>query len=159
MITFEQMKAELQRLAAHYKVLPPVVAPALPTDPCDFTDPPHVRINLKQECDRDYQVRHLFGHYLADLHATEDGRYSDDVADVVARMIEDTYRGFHLVGVERDRAEAWKKQHEKEHPMKHTGAIGGRWAYAFNPTGIGTIVTVRCTCCGAEKDVTDYDGW
>jgi len=158
-ITFERMKAAFERLAAHYKVLSPVVAPALPTDPCDFTDPPHVRIKLDQECDRDYQVRHLFGHYLADLHGIEDGRHSDDVADVVARMVEEAHRGFHLAGIEKERAQSWIEQHKKDHPMKHTGAVGGRWSYTFTPTGIGTIVVVRCCACGAEKDVTNYEGW
>jgi hypothetical protein len=89
--TFEEMKATFEGLAKHYRVLPPIVAPALPTDPCDLTDPPYVRINLRQKCDRDYQVRHLFGHYLADLHAVEEGsRYSDDVADVIAQMVEES---------------------------------------------------------------------
>lgn len=88
MQTFEEMKLAFEQLADRYHVLPPVVSPALPEDPCDVTDPPFVRINLRQECDRDYQVRHLFGHYLADLHATEDGRYSDDVADVIAWLLQ-----------------------------------------------------------------------
>ena len=66
---------------------------------------------------------------------------------------------FRLSPVEKARARAWREQHEKDHPMKNTGAIGGRWGYLFISTGIGDVVSVRCTCCGAEKDVTDYDHW
>ena len=84
---FDHMKRYFTELCERFGLKVPDIQPALPADPCDVTDPPYVRINLRQTCDRDYQVRHLFGHYLADLHAVEEGRYSNDVADVVARLI------------------------------------------------------------------------
>ena len=90
---FDHMKSYFTELCEHFGLVVPDIRPALPADSCDVTDPPHVRINLRQACDRGYQVRHLFGHYLADLHATEEGRYSNDVADVVARLIEEAVGG------------------------------------------------------------------
>ncbi len=87
---FEKMARHFERLCWQYGIPVPDIRPALPTDPCDFTDPPYVRINLRQECDRVYQIRHLFGHYLADLHLVENGRWADRVADVVAEMLDET---------------------------------------------------------------------
>jgi len=84
---FQLMKKEFEFLAKYYGVLTPIVTPALPTDPCDVTDPPYVRINLNQRVNRKYQLFHLFGHYLADLHAMDEGKYSEDVADAVAYML------------------------------------------------------------------------
>lgn len=26
-------------------------------------------------------------------------------------------------------------------------------------TGIGVNTYIKCTCCGEEKDITDYDAW
>jgi hypothetical protein len=93
--TFEEMRSEFCRLCRHYGVPEPEISPALATDPCDVTDPPYVRINLRQDCERLYQVRHLFGHYLHDLaYYDPDGEdrapYSDVVADIIARMIEES---------------------------------------------------------------------
>lgn len=87
---FERMKGHFERLCKQFGVKVPYIRPALPKDPCDFTDPEinEVRINLSQDCDRNYQIRHLFGHYLADLHAEQNGRWADDVADVIASMLE-----------------------------------------------------------------------
>jgi hypothetical protein len=36
----------------------------------------------------------------------------------------------------------------------NSGAAGGRMRYEFIPTGLGTIVTAKCTC-GWSKDITD----
>jgi hypothetical protein len=85
---FEKMQWHFEALCWQNGIPVPDIRPALPTDPCDVTDPPYVRINLNQDCDRVYQVRHLFGHYLADLHAAENGRYADRVADLIASLLE-----------------------------------------------------------------------
>lgn len=95
-MTFEEMRAAFEELCRYYDVPVPTISPALPDDPCDVTDPPFVRINLRQDCERLYQVRHLFGHYLHDLaywdpEGLDRAPYSDVVADVVARMIEESH--------------------------------------------------------------------
>jgi hypothetical protein len=87
MTEFGEMKRQFIELCKKYGVMTPQISKARGYDSCDVTDPPFVRIYLQQECDREYQVRHLFGHYLADLHAYKKGKYSDKVADVIASMV------------------------------------------------------------------------
>jgi hypothetical protein len=84
---FQWMKAYFEDLCQKYEVTPAIITPALDTDPCDTTDPPYVRINVKMDCERTYQVNHLFGHYLADLHAANDQACADEVADATAKML------------------------------------------------------------------------
>jgi hypothetical protein len=43
-------------------------------------------------------------------------------------------------------------------PMRYHGAIGGALTYSFAPTTLGVVVKVTCAC-GAEVDVSDYEGW
>jgi hypothetical protein len=54
----------------------------------------------------------------------------------------------------------WTKGHDKvckfTQPGASAGAIGGRLTFEFTPTGLGTIVRVKCAC-GEEVDLTDYD--
>jgi hypothetical protein len=45
-----------------------------------------------------HRVRHLFGHWLADLHAGEPAR-SDDVADVIAWLLDaSSFRAYRMEG-------------------------------------------------------------
>ena len=85
---YQEIRQRLKCLFELYGISEPkVIREALPTDPCDVTNPPNeVRIH-RSFCDEDYQARHLFGHYLADLHAVNDEE-ADVVADVIARMID-----------------------------------------------------------------------
>ena len=87
MSNYQKVKTEFERLFKVYKIpKPTIIRKALPTDPCDVTNPPsEVRIN-DLECEEIYQARHLFGHYLADLHATDDDK-SDLVADTIAKLL------------------------------------------------------------------------
>ncbi len=87
MSNYQKVKTEFERLFEMYDIpKPKIIRKALPTDPCDYTAPPNeVRIN-NLECEEIYQARHLFGHYLADLHAIDDEK-SDLVADTIADMI------------------------------------------------------------------------
>ena len=87
MSNYQKVKTEFERLFEVYKIpKPTIIRKALPTDPCDYTAPPNeVRIN-NLECEEIYQARHLFGHYLADLHSIDDEK-SDLVADTIADMI------------------------------------------------------------------------
>ena len=90
---YQEIRQRLKCLFELYGISEPkVIREALPTDPCDVTDVTdatnEVRIH-RSFCDEDYQARHLFGHYLADLHAVNDEQ-SDVVADVIARMIKES---------------------------------------------------------------------
>ena len=88
---YETVKSKFKYLFELYDLPEPrTIRKAFTTDPCDVTDPPYeVRINT-QECDEDYQARHLFGHYLADLHLIDE--QSDVVADIIADMILESKR-------------------------------------------------------------------
>lgn len=84
MSEFEDMKEQFESLCHVHMVPVPRVSRALATDRCDYTSSREVRLNLKQEADRDYHVRHVFGHYLCDLHEEK----PDLVADVIAGLVE-----------------------------------------------------------------------
>ena len=43
--------------------------------------------------------------------------------------------------------------------VPYAGAIGGRLTYSFTPTGLGTIVVVKCGLTDEELDLTEYDLW
>jgi len=55
----------------------------------------------------------------------------------------------------------WIKEHNKTckytDPMKQ-GAIGGRITFSFTPTGLGTLVQVKCMC-GEVYDLSDCENW
>jgi hypothetical protein len=46
------------------------------------------------------------------------------------------------------------KKHKKCNPKHSTP-----FKYIFTPTGIGNAVTIKCPCCGEEKDITDVSCW
>jgi hypothetical protein len=67
---------------------PDVLCESLPDDPCDFTDTSgkgEVRLNVEAagDCDPDWHVAHVFGHWLSDV---EDAK-SDMVADIIAKLV------------------------------------------------------------------------
>jgi len=39
-----------------------------------------------------------------------------------------------------------------------SATIGGAYTYKFTPTGLGTVIVVRCVN-GNKIDLTDYDNW
>jgi hypothetical protein len=70
---------------------PAVIRPALPDDPCDVTNGDgdgEVRLNVEaaRECEPEWHVAHVFGHWLADLHNSNKYAKSDEVADVIGKM-------------------------------------------------------------------------
>lgn len=86
------IETEFLNLCETYEIpKPKTIRPALETDPCDYTDPLNeVRINTdpeKCDCEPIYQARHLFGHYISDLHTVND-TYSDVVADTIVKLID-----------------------------------------------------------------------
>lgn len=57
----------------------------------------------------------------------------------------DYYRGFPISKKEKESIDKWMNEHEKIHKGGH-GTIGGKYTYVFNPTSIGTIGTIKCSC-------------
>lgn len=71
---------------------PTILCESLPNDPCDFTDASgkgEVRLNVEAagDCDPNWHVAHVFGHWLFDwLFEIEDVK-SDMVADIIAKLV------------------------------------------------------------------------
>jgi len=85
---YDIIKIKLERLFDDWNIpKPSIIRKSLTTDLCDVTDPPtEIRIDESQESDDDYHARHLFGHYIADLHGIND-EYSELIADTISNMI------------------------------------------------------------------------
>ena len=60
-----------------------------------------------------------------------------------------------------EKEEALAKEFEEKHrhPDVNKGAIGGHIRYIFTPTSIADACTIKCTICGAEENITDYNSW
>lgn len=68
---------------------------------------------------------------------------------------------FELTNEQYETVRAWHDTHDAEtgHFSEPNGPIGGTLRYELTPTSIGTAVAVKCSICGAELDITDYDSW
>ena len=62
------------------------------------------------------------------------------------------YKIFGLSKKQYDKYNDWRKSKGEV----YVGAVGGAYTFCFIPTGIGTIVTVKCAD-GTELDLTDYN--
>ena len=49
--------------------------------------------------------------------------------------------------------------HEHSMCMSKSGAMGECFSYIITPTGLGTILEVKCNVCGKSKTITDFDNW
>ena len=60
-----------------------------------------------------------------------------------------------------EKEEAASKEFQKKHrhPNVNKGAIGGHINFIFTPTSIADACTIKCTICGAEENITDYNSW
>ena len=57
---------------------------------------------------------------------------------------------------EEQKAREFRKKHKKCYVDT---AIGGQFEYRFSPTGLGSVITIKCLFCKKKKDITDYDHW
>jgi len=97
MNSYESVAKIFLDLCVSHAVPVPVIDGAMDTDPCDFTSPTMVRLNVKAAGDikPEYHARHVFGHFIANLHEAADNdepcvepALCDQVADVVAMLLE-----------------------------------------------------------------------
>ena len=86
---FNIIKGEIERLCKLYGLDTPVIKLARITDKCDVTKFAEIRINLNQEVKDMYHARHVFGHWIGDLHSINPDT-ADKVADIIAQMINET---------------------------------------------------------------------
>ena len=64
---------------------------------------------------------------------------------------------FKLSEKENELAEKFLQEHR--HPKIYKGAIGGHINFIFTPTSIGDTCIIKCTICGSEENITDYNNW
>lgn len=50
-------------------------------------------------------------------------------------------------------------EEKHNHPEVNKGAIGGHIQYTFIPTSLANICVLKCSICGEEQNITDYDSW
>jgi cupin superfamily acireductone dioxygenase involved in methionine salvage len=60
---------------------------------------------------------------------------------------------------EKENELAKKFLQEHRHPEVYKGAIGGHINFIFTPTSIGNAISIRCTICDTEENITDYNNW
>jgi len=72
----------------HENTLPtPKIIPAFKTDPCDYTCPEEIRLNIPAaglEIDNNFYAHHVFAHWLCNMEQTN---CSDKVANYIADLI------------------------------------------------------------------------
>lgn len=65
-------------------------------------------------------------------------------------MQKDYWRGFPISEEEQKAIDEWKKKHDEEAHgymrMRAEGCGGGRYAYQFVPTSLGTSGVIKCSC-------------
>ena len=64
---------------------------------------------------------------------------------------------FKLSEKENELAKEFLQEHR--HPEIYKGAIGGHINFIFTPTSIGDTCIIKCTICGSEENITDYNNW
>lgn len=64
---------------------------------------------------------------------------------------------FKLFPFEALKAKNFEREHL--HPEVYKGAIGGHITYKFIPNSIGRTVSIKCSICDAQENITDYDLW
>ena len=62
-----------------------------------------------------------------------------------------------LSELEDERAKKFVEEHRKCFVNRGLGSTNIE--YIFCSTGIGDIVKIRCSECGIEEELTDYDSW
>ena len=86
--------------------------------------------------------------------ALKNEHYKDEELQKLQKELDslrrDLSRGFPISEKEQKEIREWQKKHDEE---EHGGvsAIGGKYAYEFTPTSIGTFGSVKCVC-GAKFD-------
>jgi len=65
---------------------------------------------------------------------------------------------FTLSAEQHKKYDEWRKEKNKKEGEVYVGAIGGAYSFCFTPTGLGTMVVVKCAD-GTELDLTEYEYW
>ncbi len=94
----------------------------------------------------------------AKVKRLESEHYKDEeiqkMKSELEQMRKEMYAGFPITGDQQEAINAWRRMHEEtvhglideNKRMKANGVSGGRYAYLFTPTSIGTFCSIRCVC-------------
>jgi len=66
---------------------------------------------------------------------------------------------FNISDKECESIENFKKKHRESCVSKQNLTLGEYWTYSFLPTGLGSVVKIKCNLCVEEEDVTDVSNW
>lgn len=64
----------------------------------------------------------------------------------------------HQTPIDPRKLKTFRKVHDPHDRAPSIAASGATYTYTYHPTGVGTIIRVKCRC-GIEEDLTDYDNW
>ena len=87
MTNFNEVKSIFIELCKKHGFPVPTIKEAYESDPCDFTSPEEVRINIiaAKGIDAEFHAKHVFGHYVANLEQVD--KWSDRVANFIAEVV------------------------------------------------------------------------
>jgi hypothetical protein len=97
---YRRVRDELERLCIQYGIPVPPVGPAYASDPCDFTSPGMVRLNIPAAeksmpvdptlPERAWAMKyaaHIFGHYVCGIEQESGEEESNKIADLIADLL------------------------------------------------------------------------
>lgn len=93
---------------------------------------------------RNEELRYKLDNYSKD---EEIQRYKDELMNIRRDSL------YILNDKEKELVNEFRKEHYKK------CGKSSRIEYILNPTEIGTGISIRCSRCGCEKDITDYKEW
>lgn len=91
MSSYREVKKIIENLSDMMGIPKPEISKSRNTDPCDVTDPPYIRIRPVRCLDSLYHATHVLGHYLADWHSANEYAESDEIADIIGKLIRNYY--------------------------------------------------------------------
>lgn len=109
---------------------------------------------LSQICDEYKQVcaqRDSLQKRLTEFNADEEIRKANERVDYMRR---------HSLHIMSDKEmEANNRFVQKHYETCCCGKAGITFEYGLTGTGIGTAIYIRCTKCGEQEDITDFNNW
>ena len=71
---------------------------------------------------------------------------------------------FKLDEVESECARKFIEKHDHKADFKKENklgfsTLGQQFTYKITPGGLGLLVSIKCNCCGKEKDITNIKNW
>ena len=91
--------------------------------------------------------------YINELRELRDN-YDRDAEIKILKQQLDHMRDNSLIILTRE-----EKRKIEEFQNKHYKKCKGHYKFILTPTGLGTVIEIKCEKCSETLDVTDYDRW